>query len=483
MAIIWADGLPLHLVGNHDGKFWADGLPLDTIFVAGSILAGLIYIDPVPDVVVGGVGVSNASIIIDTLPNLSIQGVRVQDSDINIDPVPDVVVVGGILSDGSLNIDPVVTTDIEANAEADVNFSSVLEANVDMLAEPDADQAAVKETNVDMLVSALREILTSDFIYYASTDNKRLSVPSSSGDLIVNTINAYYRDSEIGVIRLEEGFGPLFDINKTFKSNYYDLGRDLVKRSFSQFETTLADFVPSLIIIDSKPAYYVHDIDGIVNDRHFIVDGVLGIVNTQTAVEVLGTEDAGARLTQIAVELLISPSSSTFLTQLAIEVLKLANLLAVKQVAVEAIHQGDISDLYVKQIAIEMLITSPKKTRLTQVAVETLKGAVVNQPARLTQVAVETLRERTEGSLARMLVQQNAIEFMVVSDSNLRVKQDAIEAVHDGQGKLRTKQVAIEAVHDGQGKLRTKQVAIEVLVKKEFDPTVASLINNPKHFV
>ena len=228
---------------------------------------------------------------------------------------------------------------------------------------------------------------------------------------------------------------------------------------------------------------------------------IQALLFSQVAVETLGANNPKVRSSQMAVETLGGNTAHLRTTQVAVETLKLANLASVKQIATEALGKGASCPADVKQVAIEVLATSHAAMVVSQITRETMfgEGSEFIGKVRDSQVAVEALRLRTEPSLAKdrvkqvsvemlssglpyVLLQDVGVEAMYNGSPHALVQDIGVEAVYNGMPHALVQDVATEAVHDANPDARIHQIAIELLVKARQDPTVASLISNPRYF-
>ena len=221
--------------------------------------------------------------------------------------------------------------------------------------------------------------------------------------------------------------------------------------------------------------------------------------STQQTLEILASGDPPVDVTQVCYEMLWIPEASAFNTQTAMEVLYLANLAAIKQVAVETV--GIIpSSLVVQQVAIEMMHSVKAATQVTQITEEILNGGG-DPSVQMTAANLEILTREQVALFAAAIVSQVGTETLHDGDPTTSVIHSSLEAMHNSDPKARHIHESVETMHNNDRNARTNHVAIEeignsitqsacvnhiaveILVKSEVDPTVASLVNNPRYHI
>ena len=224
-------------------------------------------------------------------------------------------------------------------------------------------------------------------------------------------------------------------------------------------------------------------------------------IMTQANYETLSDGDPNAVMTQANYEMIWIPDSNVLSTQTVGEVLYLANLAAIQQVAAEAMA-GSLSAQrhgLVNQIAVEMMHTIKAAGLITQVSIEGVQGEG-DPNVNVTAACMEILTFAQQFFNATAVIQQVAVERMATGDPNAaingvaleelnngtpnaRIQSAVIEGIHNNDRNARLQQVAVEELNGGQGNGRVQQIAVELLVRPEFDPTVAGLVNNPKFHI
>ena len=201
--------------------------------------------------------------------------------------------------------------------------------------------------------------------------------------------------------------------------------------------------------------------------------------------------------TQVVTELLFVPVAAARNTQTVAEIIYLANLAVIDQNAVEALHTAN-PDVLLNELAIEVLVDIHANAWATQITAEML--ATGNPDVRVTLITAEILTLVAEAN-SNALIQQDAVETIgsgephalvnsealeVINnnnDPNADVNSTAIETIHNNASNARIQIDAVEAVCNGVGNARLNSLVIEMLVRAEFDPEVASLVNNPHYHV
>jgi hypothetical protein len=223
---------------------------------------------------------------------------------------------------------------------------------------------------------------------------------------------------------------------------------------------------------------------------------------TQENMEILTAGISKVHLTQVNFEMLWIPPSYCRNTQTVEEVLYLANLAAIEQTAVETMANSTSASRHalLDQVAIEMIHTIRAAVLFTQQTLEAFQGPG-NPSVLMTQNVMEILTLNQLVQYAAANIQQVAIATAHNGSPNGIVEQIAIEDLFNNAGNSRLEQVALEAVTNGNSDAViqqvavaevnnsttfhgcVQQVAIEMLIKPEFDPTVSSLIVNPKYHI
>lgn len=209
--------------------------------------------------------------------------------------------------------------------------------------------------------------------------------------------------------------------------------------------------------------------------------------------------------TQTHLESLIQPLGNMRMTANSVEVAYSYNNAYSIQTSVETIFEqiAALRMAIINQQCIEVIHSMKSSVFLSQYSREILRGLPAEIDAVLTHLSVEVARNKTEIDITPVRAKQMAIERVMNSDVlrayyiqfltetirkadpiQVRVIQYLIEDMQgDGDPRARSNHAAVEATLFNFGGVRSNHTAVEVLVRLEWDPTVSSLINNPKFSV
>ena len=337
------------------------------------------------------------------------------------------------------------------------------------------------------------------------TNNRLIEAPESiAGSMTAEGVTAQFSDLYSGYYdrRLMWGFQNYPALNFNQKRLTSSVGNEWLKVPLFTYNEPEEDVTPEDSDIDGIVTGWTSDFfSGSISERFGTIDNLTYTRFTQISTEVLAQVSSNARFTQMAHEVLISPGSRARMSQTAVEVLRQINVGWIQQEAVEAIGNQITALRYalIQQCALEVMYSIKAKVNLTQVATEVLKGTNPNPPVNLTSVAGEVLRQRTELDGTPSFIQQMALECLRNNPSPAIINHMALEWViqpippavinHAALEWVRNatlipavvNHAALELIRDAAiTPARFNHIAIELLVRPEFDPTVSSLINNPK---
>jgi len=305
----------------------------------------------------------------------------------------------------------------------------------------------------------------------------------------------------IGSFMIKDTIGPSRTAGyKNFHRGQSSIGYDPLEFTLFNIEGSNTQIDPTLTFtIGGVTTVGSTDLVGSLLDKTAVYFKRTNLFTTQLVAEQIGWRDANAQVTQIVVEQIGVPTPKTRVSQVVVEAIKLANFAAVNHVAIEEIHGGMVGVIHTNSVAVEALMSAKSTAFVTQTAVEQLgKGTPI---ARVTQLTVELIRQRTEASNAFSFAQQVAVEIFGKPPSKAQVEQVvletlhnnspranvegvAVEVAHNNDRRAQVAQEAVEAVHNASNrKAMLSELAVEMLVKAEWDPTVSSLVNNPKFHV
>jgi hypothetical protein len=339
------------------------------------------------------------------------------------------------------------------------------------------------------------------------TNNRSVEAQETiSGSMVLSGVTARFSDLYAGYYdrRLAWGYTNYPAANFKQPRSVLNTGYDWLPVNLNVYSVMEQDVTPESSTLSGTTSWTTDFYSGYTANWVGTLDNLTYARNTQVTTEVLAQVSSNARLTQVAHEVLISPGSRARHTQTAVEVLRQLNVGWIQQEAVEAIG-NQISALryaLIQQCALEVMYSIKAKVNLTQVAHELLKGANPDPPVNLTSVATEVLRQKTEIDTTPSFVQQVALESLrnapnppaVINHIALEyVVQPFPPAVinHVALEWFRNSfsipavvnHMALERVRDAAiTPTFVQHIAVEILVRPEFDPTVSSLINNPKFY-
>jgi hypothetical protein len=220
---------------------------------------------------------------------------------------------------------------------------------------------------------------------------------------------------------------------------------------------------------------------------------------TQETLEILATGDPNVDVTQVCYELLFIPTSNGLVSQVNAEILYLANVGVINGEAVETLAAGNGGSGYINSVALEMMASIKAATLMSQTAAEIL--ATGDPEVQLTQATTEILYQSTTTSFSNAWIEQVSVEAIVAPGGNATIEQLSTEVLNNGEGRAVINSEVIETIHNNDPhavinsaslevvnnsttmQANVKQIAIEVLVRAEVDPTVASLVNNPRFHI
>lgn len=309
--------------------------------------------------------------------------------------------------------------------------------------------------------------------------------------------------SALGYFKHKNAYG----FTRTMLQYYPHKQRDNTRYELVRIDLNVANAIDFTQILDTVgfTASGISAIggNGIVGrdiEARAIFSAVTNVVLTQTNYEAISDGNARVAMTQCVFEMLWIPDPVANMTQLAAEILYLANLAAVNQTAVEALagSSSDQRHAITQQVAVEMLHPIKARSMITQVAIEGAQQSNPDPPVNVTEVTLEILTYAQQFFNATAIDQQVAVEGLATGNPKVAINHTAVEILNTGDPKARVQQVAVETVHNNENKVRvqqvaveevnnstttggaTHQIAIEMLVRPEYDPTVAGLVNNPK---
>jgi hypothetical protein len=345
-------------------------------------------------------------------------------------------------------------------------------------------------------------------MYGGIVTNNRFVEPQETiaGSMVLSGVTARFSDLYSGYYdrRLVWGYTNYPAANFRQPRSVLMTGYDWSSVNLNVYSVMEEDVTPTSSTLGGVTSWTSDFYSGYTANQVGTLDTLTYARATQVVSEVLAQVSSNARLSQVAHEVLVSPGSRARHTQTAVEVLRQINVGWIQQEAVEAIG-NQISALryaLIQQCAVEVMYSIKAKVNLTQVATELLKGANPNPPVNVTSVATEVLRQRTEIDTTPSFVQQVALESLRNAPNPPAViNHMALEYVVQPYPPAVINHVALEwfrnatsipAVinHVALEKSRTADItpalvhhiAVEILVRPEFDPTVSSLINNPKFY-
>lgn len=239
---------------------------------------------------------------------------------------------------------------------------------------------------------------------------------------------------------------------------------------------------------------------GIVGEdkEEYVTIGVIThALSTQETLEILATGNPHALLTQITYEMLFIPNSNALLTQCTEEVITLCHLAIINDVAIEAIAYGNGGDAIIDAVALEGIFSIHANALLSQAVEEIL--ATGNPDVLLSQTTEEILVYNQLTSFSNLIIDQIAIEQLFVSPGNTEIQSCVIEIINNNAPNMDINAVALEVLGNDSrngvidsvavevmgitpSNIDIDSVAIEMLVRSEFDPEAASLVNNPRYF-
>lgn len=337
---------------------------------------------------------------------------------------------------------------------------------------------------------------------YGSPNFVPLSVGSftASGKSALNTSGP----NELGYHKHKYAFG----FSRPTAAFYDKRTRDFTREEWVRFNF-FVDSAVDFSQISSSTGFTSSGISGVGGSgvvgrdiEKYVTFSVLthGIM-TQANYEAIADGDPNAAMTQANYEMLWIPDSNVFNTQTVGEVLYLANLAAIQQLATEAMATSVDGQrrAAVQQLSVEMLHTIRAAGLITQTSIEGIQGEG-DPNVNMTLATIEILTYAQQFFNATAVIQQAAVEQIATGDPRAVINAVAIEEVNNGDPKARLNSEAIETVHNndrnaaiqsiaieelngGQGNGAVQQIAIEYLVRPEYDPTVAALVNNPRYHI
>jgi len=281
-------------------------------------------------------------------------------------------------------------------------------------------------------------------------------------------------------------------------------GNDTMLVPLNVYNAPEEDVTPATAALDTGVTGWTSDyFSGALADYFGTIDNLTHAFLTSVAVETLALVDSSTRFTQDAVEVLFGENDSNVReTQVAVETLHQINIGFIQQEAVEALgtQLSSIRYAFIQQAAVEVLSSIRAKTRLSQAALSVFHGPNPDPPVAFTSAAVETLHQNVVLDGTPAYIQQLALESMRNADAiPVHIIHATIEALRQPIAFLHINHVSQEWVrnstsipvwvaHASQELVRDafitpaniNHLAVEMLVRMEFDPTVSSLINNPK---
>lgn len=355
--------------------------------------------------------------------------------------------------------------------------------------------------------SASPYILESGMFGGIIINDRLIEAPDSiAGTLTLDGKSAQFSDLYSGYYnrRLAWGFT---DIAGNFNQQQFvdNTGNDWLRVNLNVYSDPEEDVSPTDTSLDGLTGWTSDFYSGSIGEKYGTIDSLTHALLTQVATEILLQVDSNAVLTQVAVEALISPGSYTRISQVAVEVLRQIHISWVQQEAIETLG-NQISSLrfaQIQQCAVELLVSIKAKVNFSQLALELLRGPNPDPPVHLSSVVVELLRQKTDIDDTPVFIQQLALECMRnASDPTAVINHAAVEWIrnsstitalinHEALEMARDSAIIPALINHASLEWVRKafitptfinQVAIEVLIRPEFDPTVSSLINNPKFF-
>ena len=500
--------------------------------ISGSILQADMNMDGATNVSIIGEFVVESGVLMDGSTNFDITARQYFAANLTMDGVSDVVVAEtNTIFAGELFIDAGVSTDVQITPLRIVNVFLNMDGSADVFLQIAQTQfgeivfdqinqelnalgsyifndGSIHPTaNVNATFNSKHIPLGPDYIWgiiekatgYGSPDFVPLSLSSFTtfGKTGVNLVGP----NQLGYHKHKYAFGFSRPTAAFYDKRTQDFTREEWVR-FNFFVDSAVDFSQ----ISSSTGFTSSGISGIAGSglvgrdiEKYVTFSILthGIM-TQTNYEAISSGDPSARITQSNYEMLWLPDSNVFTTQAVGEVLYLANLAAIQQVAAEAIAGSLDAQRYgvVNQVAVEMMHTIKASGLITQASVEGIQGEA-DPNVNITAASFEVLTYAQQFFNATAVIQQVAVEQMAIGDPNAiinsvaieemnnsaptaRINSEAIESIHNSDRNGLVQQIAVEEINNGQGNGLVQQIAIEMLVRPEFDPTVAGLVNNPK---
>ena len=360
---------------------------------------------------------------------------------------------------------------------------------------------------VRQLQTGKTRIYDPQYLFAPLFDDRVIDDPDThSGTMSFLSGDAQFEDWIVGHYRRSWAYGPPFTTRLAAAHKKESiLAFDFQELDLFVEASMEEDITPESTTIDGGDAYTTDWISGTFQHQQATLSNKTSTQITQDAVENLhGNDSPPMNNTQIAGEILMQPDSKVRITQDAVEVLHQINVGWVQQATPEALA-NQISALryaVIQQCAVEALQSIRARVRETQLALEALKGANPDPGVNSTQVAGEILRQRTEIDTTPSFVQQVAMEAMKNSTViPVSVNHICLEMIFVVPPAGRINHMAHEVCraaaltplwinHQALELIRnaavtpavTNQMAVEMLVRPEYDPTVSSLVNNPKHF-
>jgi len=230
----------------------------------------------------------------------------------------------------------------------------------------------------------------------------------------------------------------------------------------------------------------------------FATIGILtNVRNTLETLEILATGNPNLDVTQVCYELLYTKTPAAVNTQIVEEILYLANCGVIQQVAMETLATSNphalvnetaieaISSIKAEAIAtqeaLEILATGDPNVIETQVALEilTLDQLVFYANAIINDCALEAIGK----GLGNIFFNDEAVEVIHNNSPHARINDQSIDVIHNNNRNGRINSVVIDIINNGTNRGLLQQVVVEMLVKPEFDPEVAGMVNNPRYHI